>query len=100
AGLRATAATRAGELDAFVRSMRERSETFRALWDSHDVHNRVTGEKRLRVEGLGVLRLGFETFALAGPEGHVLYVYFPQPGSVDVQALDVLARSGPGAHHR
>ena len=45
------------------------------------------GEKRLRVEGVGILRLSFETFALAGPEGHVMYVYFPQPGSADDQVL-------------
>ncbi|MGW3352433.1 helix-turn-helix domain-containing protein [Nonomuraea rubra] len=87
AGLRATAATRRSELDGFVASMRERSETFRALWDSHDVYERVVGEKRLAVDGLGVLRLSFETFALAGSEGHVLYVYFPRPGSTDDEAL-------------
>ena len=45
------------------------------------------GEKQLRVPGAGVLRLSFETFALAGPEGHVLYVYFAQPGSADEEAL-------------
>lgn len=87
AGLRATAATRRTELDGFVANMRERSETFRALWDSHDVYERAMGEKRLAVDGLGVLRLSFETFALAGPEGHVLYVYFPRPGSADDEAL-------------
>ncbi|MEW2457878.1 helix-turn-helix domain-containing protein [Streptomyces albus] len=87
AGLRATAATRRGELDGFVAAMRERSEHFRVLWDSHDVYERVIGEKRLAVDGLGVLRLSFETFALAGPEGHVLYVYFPQPGTADDRAL-------------
>src|ERR1044072_7147841 len=91
AGLRATAAVRRTELDAFVASMRERSETFRALWDSHDVYERVMGEKRLRVDGVGLLRLSFETFAPAGPEGHVLYVYFPQPGSKDDQSLRGLA---------
>ncbi|MEU1799537.1 helix-turn-helix transcriptional regulator [Streptomyces sp. NPDC019937] len=91
AGLRATAATRRTELDDFVASMRERSETFRALWDSHDVYERVMGEKRIRVDGVGILRLSFETFALAGPEGHVLYVYFPQPGSADGEALRDLA---------
>jgi transcriptional regulator with XRE-family HTH domain len=87
AGLRATAATRRTELDGFVANMRERSETFRALWDSHDVYERAMGEKRLSVDGIGVLRLSFETFALAGPEGHVLYVYFPRPGSADDEAL-------------
>ncbi|MDT7569782.1 MAG: MmyB-like transcription regulator ligand binding domain [Pseudonocardiales bacterium] len=71
--------------------MRERSETFRALWDSHDAYDRVISDKRLRVDGIGVLRLSFETFALAGPEGHVLYVYFPQPGSKDDDALGSLA---------
>ncbi|MEO3872898.1 helix-turn-helix transcriptional regulator [Nonomuraea sp. B12E4] len=87
AGLRATAATRRSELGGFVASMRERSKTFRALWDSHDVYERVMGEKRLAVDGLGILRLTFETFALSGPEGHILYVYFPRPGSTDDEAL-------------
>ncbi|WP_406430770.1 helix-turn-helix transcriptional regulator [Streptomyces sp. NBC_00631] len=91
AGLRTTAAGRPAELDRFVASMRERSETFRTLWDSHDVYDRVAGQKRLAVEDVGVLSLDFETFALAGPEGHVLYVYFPQPGSKDDRALRLLA---------
>jgi transcriptional regulator with XRE-family HTH domain len=91
AGLRATAATRRTELDGFVASMRERSETFRALWDSHDVYERVAGEKRLAVDDLGTLRLSFETFALTGPEGHVLYMYFPRPGSPDDEALRSLS---------
>ncbi|WP_406509992.1 helix-turn-helix domain-containing protein [Streptomyces sp. NBC_00212] len=91
AGLRATAATRRAELDGFVAHMRERSETFRALWDSHDVHERVTGEKRLQVDGVGILRLSFETFGLAGPEGHVLYVYFPRPGGTADEVLRGLA---------
>ncbi|MEV7688996.1 helix-turn-helix domain-containing protein [Streptomyces bungoensis] len=95
AGLRATAVTRRGELDGFVAGMRERSETFRALWDSHDVYERTMGEKRLHVDGVGVLRLKFETFALSGPEGHVLYVYFAQPGSTDDEALRSLTRD-PG----
>jgi hypothetical protein len=87
AGLRATATARRGELDGFVADMRERSETFRALWDSHDVYERTMGEKQLRVDGIGILGLKFETFALTGPEGHVLYVYFPQPGSTEDEAL-------------
>ncbi|WP_390624158.1 MmyB family transcriptional regulator [Fodinicola feengrottensis] len=47
AGLRTTAAARRAELDPFVAAMRERSETFRELWDSHDVYERVIGDKRL-----------------------------------------------------
>ena len=83
----ATAATRRAELEDFVASLRQRSEAFRRLWDSHDVYERVMGEKRLRLDDLGVLRLSFETFAITGHEGHVLYVYFPQPGSTDDEAL-------------
>ncbi|MET8488869.1 helix-turn-helix domain-containing protein [Streptomyces tendae] len=93
AGLRTTAAARPAELAGFVAGLRERSETFRALWDSHDVYDRVTGRKRLAVDGVGILSLDFETFALAGPEGHVLYVYFPRPGSADDTALRALARA-------
>ncbi|MFC6887079.1 MULTISPECIES: helix-turn-helix domain-containing protein [Actinomadura] len=91
AGLRATVAARRTELDGFVASMRARSETFRSLWDSHEVYDRVVGHKRLRVDGVGVLRLDFETLSLAGPEGHVLYVYFPEPGSPDDRVLRDLA---------
>jgi transcriptional regulator with XRE-family HTH domain len=91
AGLRTTAAARPGELDTFVASMQERSETFRALWNSHDVYDRVAGRKLLAVDRIGTLALDFETFALAGPEGHVLYVYFAQPASEDETALRLLA---------
>jgi transcriptional regulator with XRE-family HTH domain len=90
-GLRATVAARRPELDGFVTSLRERSDTFRALWDSHDVYERVMGEKQIHVEDVGILRLSFETFALAGPEGHVMYVYFAQPGSKDDEVLRNLA---------
>jgi hypothetical protein len=55
------------------------------------VYDRVAGHKRLAVEDVGILSLEFETFALAGPEGHVLYVYFPRPGSKDETALQLLA---------
>ncbi|MBY8881184.1 helix-turn-helix domain-containing protein [Actinacidiphila acidipaludis] len=95
AGLRATAAARPADVDTFVAHLRERSDTFRALWDSHDVYERVTGAKRLWVEGVGTLSLSFETFALAGPEGHVLYVYFPLPGTEDDAALRALAEGAP-----
>ncbi|MFC6063310.1 helix-turn-helix domain-containing protein [Streptomyces ochraceiscleroticus] len=93
AGLRATAAARRPEVDALVADMRAQSGTFRALWDSHDVYDRVMGQKRIAVDGAGVLRLDFETFALAGSEGHVLYVYFGAPTSPDERKLDELARS-------
>lgn len=95
AGLRATAAARRGEFDGFVANLRERSDTFRALWDSHDVYERTMGEKQLRVDGIGILGLAFETFALTGPEGDVLYVYFPEPGSTADEALRTLAREDP-----
>ncbi|MGW7660352.1 helix-turn-helix domain-containing protein [Streptomyces sp. NPDC054756] len=91
AGLRATATTRKAELDGFVADLRERSESFRALWDAHDVYERVMGRKALRVDEGVVLRLGYETFALTGPEGHVLYVYFAEPGTPDEDALRALA---------
>ncbi|MFC4908280.1 helix-turn-helix domain-containing protein [Actinomadura gamaensis] len=94
AGLRATAATRPAEVDDLVETLRTRSDTFRSLWDSHDVYDRVIGQKRLDVEGLGTLSLNYETFPLTGPEGHVLYVYFPDPDSPADQALRALAR-GP-----
>lgn len=87
AGLRATAATRQREIEPLVTEMRSRSETFRALWDSHDVYERSMGEKKVRVDGIGVLHLQFETFALTGPEDHVLYVYFATAGSDDHNAL-------------
>ncbi|MFI5664760.1 helix-turn-helix transcriptional regulator [Streptomyces sp. NPDC051684] len=98
AGLRTTTAARPGELDGLVADMRERSATFRALWDSHEVYDRVTGAKRLAVDGVGedgVLTLDFETFALAGPEGHVLYVYFAHPSSSEEATLRRLAEEQP-----
>lgn len=91
AGLRTTAAARHGELDDFVASMLARSERFRAQWESHEVYDRVVGHKRLHVDGVGTLCLNYETFPLAGPEGHVLYVYFPEPDSPDDKALRDLA---------
>ncbi|MFJ5264752.1 helix-turn-helix domain-containing protein [Streptomyces sp. NPDC088387] len=91
AGLRSTAAVRRPELDAFVADMRARSEVFRALWDAHDVRDRVAGHKRIEVAGAGVLQLDFETMALAGPEGHVVYVYFGAPGSSAERKLGRLA---------
>ncbi|MFI7347317.1 helix-turn-helix domain-containing protein [Streptomyces sp. NPDC049936] len=93
AGLRVSAAARHSELDPFVSAMCKQSETFRALWESHDVYDRVMGDKRLAVDGVGILRLAFETFALAGPEGHVMYVYFAWPGTEDEERLRTLALS-------
>lgn len=83
AGLRATAAARRGQLDEFIATMRDSSGTFRDLWDSHDVYDRIHGAKQLHVPGVGLLNLEYETFALAGHEGHMLYVYFGRDGSED-----------------
>ncbi|NEB78923.1 helix-turn-helix domain-containing protein [Streptomyces sp. SID14478] len=91
AGLRATAAALPGQLDAFIATMRKSSDTFRALWDSHDVYDRIHGAKQLQVPGVGLLSLEYETFALAGPEGHVLYVYFGREGSADEATIRRLA---------
>ncbi|MFF3645003.1 helix-turn-helix domain-containing protein [Streptomyces sp. NPDC002564] len=91
AGLRASAAAHRGQLDDFIATLRDRSDVFRSLWDSHDVYGRVHGIKLLHVPGVGELHLAYETFTLPGPEGHTLYVYFGQPGSEDEQKIHQLA---------
>ncbi|SHF58285.1 hypothetical protein SAMN05443575_0355 [Jatrophihabitans endophyticus] len=46
---------------------------------------------------VGTVRLQYETFAVAGGEGHVLYVYFATAGSDDEATLRALAAAPPAA---
>ena len=80
-----------------------RSESFRALWDEHDVEAHTSGRKRYRHPVVGELTVLHEVTKLEDDQW--LYLYWVEPGSTSEQAMErlrawVADQAGPGAHDR
>ncbi|WP_198543013.1 hypothetical protein [Pseudofrankia sp. BMG5.36] len=67
------------------------SETFRALWASHHVHEKTHGRKLFRHPTVGDVALDYQTFHVPGPAHHLLVIYTAAPGSPAGRALNFLA---------
>lgn len=74
-----------------VSELSENSDTFRAWWTEHHVHQRTFGAKRLRHALVGELTVQYETLTLPGDADQTLYVYTCEPGSASHEALSLLA---------
>jgi transcriptional regulator with XRE-family HTH domain len=94
ASLRAITAPNLDEpgLDALVRDLSERSNDFRCLWARHDVRLRATDVARFDHPAVGYLELRYELLAAMGTEGHVLVLYYAEPGSPSEEALSRLKK--------
>lgn len=72
---------------ALVTELSERSESFRQLWDRHDVVARDTDFALLQHPVAGPLRLHLERLAVAGIPEQGLVIYHPTAGSEDARRL-------------
>ncbi|MEX5635227.1 helix-turn-helix transcriptional regulator [Parafrankia sp. FMc2] len=70
--------------------LREQSEQFRELWDSHEVGIRPTQVKRFAHPEVGMLELNCQTLLDPG-QSHRLLVYTAEPGSESYEKLQLLA---------
>ncbi|MDG4780730.1 helix-turn-helix transcriptional regulator [Micromonospora sp. WMMD961] len=76
---------------AIVGELSIRSAQFRRLWAQHDVRDSVSGTKTFRIPGVGDIVLAWDTYPLPGNPGSVMLVFTAEPGSPDVDRLQLLA---------
>jgi transcriptional regulator with XRE-family HTH domain len=79
------------ELSNLIGELCTRSDAFRVLWGSHDVHVFREGTKRLRHPVVGELELEHESLALPEENGLSVVVYSAPPGSAAEDGLKLLA---------
>jgi hypothetical protein len=79
------------DLSDLVGELATRSETFRTLWATHNVHVHGSGVNRLHHPLVGELTLTFETMELTANPGLTIAVCTPESGSKSEQTLDLLA---------
>ncbi|EME18295.1 helix-turn-helix transcriptional regulator [Rhodococcus triatomae] len=79
------------DLIELVGELSTRSEDFRRLWASHDVHLHRTGTKVFHHPAVGRLELDFEALELPSDPGQQLNVYTAVPGSSSEDGLTLLA---------
>lgn len=78
-------------LSDLIGELATRSEDFRVLWASHDVHEHQTGLKRIHHRIVGDIDLSYEAMSFPGQPGLSLMVYAAEPGSPSADALRLLA---------
>lgn len=76
-----------------VNELSAHSETFRRLWDRHDVSPQGAGTSQLDHPQVGRLELRYERLLLAGTDGQLLVVHHADPGSPSAQSLAQLAET-------
>ncbi|MEV1243337.1 helix-turn-helix domain-containing protein [Nonomuraea sp. NPDC050022] len=79
------------ELSNLIGELCTRSDAFRVMWGSHDVHVFREGTKRLRHPVVGDLELDHESLALPDENGLSVVVYSAPPGSATEDGLKLLA---------
>ncbi|MCG7202272.1 helix-turn-helix domain-containing protein [Streptomyces arenae] len=81
------------DLSNLIGELSTRSDVFRMMWGSHDVHVYNEGIKRFRHPALGEVELVHEALALPAPRdaGLSLTVYSADPGTPSEDALRLLA---------
>ncbi|MEV4253373.1 helix-turn-helix transcriptional regulator [Spirillospora sp. NPDC049652] len=95
--LRAGARPHDRELHAVIAAVKDASEQFRYMWDSHDVTDLAYGRYHLRHPEVGDLHLDYEFLNLpADPGVRALVAYSARPGTPTHTALHALTASVPG----
>lgn len=79
------------ELTNLIGELSTRSDSFRVLWGSHDVHVFRESTKRLTHPLVGDLELDQETMSLPDDSGLSVVVYSARPGTAAEDALKLLA---------
>jgi len=79
------------ELSNLIGELSTRSDAFRVMWGSHDVHVFRESTKRLHHPLVGDLELDQETLSLPDDSGLSVVVYSAPPGSAAEDALKLLA---------
>lgn len=86
--------SRDARLDALVAEGSAKSELFRELWERQDVARVGNGVHLLRHPLVGDLALRYLRLPLVGSGGQSIFLYFAEPGTPSVAAIERLAQSG------
>lgn len=78
-------------LRRLVAELRDRSEEFRALWDSHQVRGKTREPKHLVHPDVGPLTLTYQAFDVRSAPGQQLIIYHAEPASPSAHALALLS---------
>jgi transcriptional regulator with XRE-family HTH domain len=76
-------------VNELVGELAVKSEDFGRIWARHDVRRKSSGAQRLTHPEVGILNLGYETFAVNSTPGQSLTIYHPV-GPADAEALSRL----------
>jgi transcriptional regulator with XRE-family HTH domain len=92
------------DLSNLIGELATRSADFRVRWAARDVHEHQSGVKHVHHDLVGEIELTYETLALPGHPGLMLYVNAAAPGSPSADALRLLAAwstpdHAPGMQH-
>jgi hypothetical protein len=82
-------------LNRLVEELSLASDTFRRLWEQHDVQLANFGDSRFFHPAVGATDLRYHTFVVEGAAGLKLMVIHAAPGSPDADALNRLASDPP-----
>ena len=74
-----------------IRTLSESSETFRALWNTHEVRGKTREPKQFVHPDVGPLTLTYQAFDVRSAPGQQLVIYHAEPGSPSAEGLMLLS---------
>jgi transcriptional regulator with XRE-family HTH domain len=77
-------------LNELVGELTIKSPDFRTSWNSHQVHERTHGTKRMTHPAVGPITLQYEALTLPGDDDQTLFLYTADPGSPSHDNLRLL----------
>jgi transcriptional regulator with XRE-family HTH domain len=87
-------------LSELVGELTIKSPEFRKWWNSHTVHERTHGTKRMAHPAVGPITLRYEALGMPGDEDQTLFLYTSDPGSPSSDNLRLLGLwTGSDRHH-
>ncbi|WP_067509428.1 helix-turn-helix transcriptional regulator [Actinoplanes sp. TFC3] len=86
-------------LSELVGELTIKSPDFRTWWNSHKVHERTHGTKRMAHPAVGLITLRYEALTLPGDEDQTLFLYTADPGSPSQDNLRLLTLWTSGDRH-
>lgn len=82
-----------------VAELRDSSEEFRALWDTHQVRGKTHEPKHLVHPDVGPLTLNYQAFDVRSAPGQQLIIYHAEPTTPSARALALLSSLHATADH-
>ena len=95
AALRLAASPDNPRLIEIVGELSIRDPDFSRLWARHDVLPFTSGAASMMIGGEGLFSLRWQNLSIPGTAGHMICVFFPEPGTEGEEALRAVAAGEP-----